>query len=66
MRVVRFLSIFSMLLLSAALLVPAAHAGVMDQVTKLDFHEAVQIPGQVLPPGTYWFVLADQGDYSAP
>jgi hypothetical protein len=30
-----------------------------DQATKLTFNETVEVPGQVLPAGTYWFKLAD-------
>jgi hypothetical protein len=32
-----------------------------SQLTKLTFSQAVEVPGQVLPPGSYWFVLADLG-----
>jgi hypothetical protein len=30
-----------------------------NQQTKITFSEPVEIPGQTLPAGTYWFVLAD-------
>jgi hypothetical protein len=30
-----------------------------DQASQLTFSQPVQIPGRVLPAGTYWFVLAD-------
>jgi hypothetical protein len=30
-----------------------------DQATKLAFSESVEVPGQILPAGTYWFTLAD-------
>ena len=30
-----------------------------DQATKLTFNESVEIPGQVLAAGTYWFTLMD-------
>jgi hypothetical protein len=30
-----------------------------DQATKLTFNEPVEIPGQILAPGTYWFTLMD-------
>lgn len=36
----------------------AAHADESDQSTKLTFSQPVQIPGQVLPAGTYLFMLA--------
>jgi hypothetical protein len=34
---------------------PNAHASELDQATKLTFNQSVQIPGRVLPAGTYWF-----------
>src|SRR6267378_6890145 len=37
----------------------AAHADVWDQMTTITFSAPVQIPGQVLPAGTYVFRLAD-------
>jgi hypothetical protein len=36
----------------------AAHADEDNQMTKISFSEAVQVPGTVLPSGTYQFVLA--------
>jgi hypothetical protein len=39
--------------------VPVARASEWDQQTKLVFSEAVEVPGRVLPPGSYWFVLAN-------
>jgi hypothetical protein len=44
-----------------ASLVPLARADEWDQATKLTFSQTVQIPGRVLPAGTYWFVLLDHG-----
>jgi hypothetical protein len=37
----------------------AAHADESDQATKLTFSQPIQIPGQVLPAGSYVFRLAD-------
>jgi hypothetical protein len=37
----------------------AAHAGESDQTTKITFSQSIQIPGQVLPAGTYVFKLAN-------
>jgi hypothetical protein len=34
-----------------------AHASEFDQATKFTFSQPVQIPGKVLPAGTYWFVV---------
>jgi hypothetical protein len=46
-------------LLALVILLPSARAAQYDQATKLSFSRQVQIPGRVLPAGTYWFVLAD-------
>jgi hypothetical protein len=40
----------------------AAFADPGDQSTKLTFSQPVQIPGKVLPAGTYVFELADHGE----
>ncbi len=40
----------------------AAHADVSNESTKVTFNMPVQIPGQVLPAGTYWFQRADSDD----
>jgi len=37
----------------------AAHADVRDQATTMTFSEPIQIPGQILPAGTYVFRLAN-------
>ena len=47
------------LLLAFAIILPVARADEFDQATKFTFSQRVQIPGRVLPAGTYWFVLAD-------
>ena len=39
----------------------AAHADEFDHATKVTFTQPVQIPGQVLPTGTYLFELGDHG-----
>jgi hypothetical protein len=46
-------------LLAFTIILPVARADEYDQATKLTFSQSVQIPGRVLPAGTYWFVLAD-------
>ena len=48
-------------MLAFASLVPLARADEWDQATKLTFSQSVQIPGRVLPAGTYWFLLLDHG-----
>jgi hypothetical protein len=47
------------LILSFITTLPSARAGEQDQATKMTFNQAVQIPGRILPAGTYWFTLAD-------
>jgi hypothetical protein len=37
----------------------SAHADEGDQATQLTLSQPVQIPGQVLPAGTYWFLLSN-------
>jgi hypothetical protein len=39
----------------------AAHADEFDHATVITFTQPVQIPGQVLPTGTYLFELGDHG-----
>jgi hypothetical protein len=43
--------------IACAVIVPTARASEADQLTKVTFGEAVEIPGKVLPAGSYWFVL---------
>ncbi len=40
----------------------AAHADEADQATKISFSQPIQVPGQVLPSGTYLFTLANTDD----
>jgi Protein of unknown function (DUF2911) len=40
----------------------AAHADELDLNTTITFSQPVQVPGQVLPAGTYVFRLADPAD----
>jgi hypothetical protein len=47
------------LILFGAMLAPGARADLWDKKTIVTFGEDVQIPGQVLPAGTYVFKLAD-------
>jgi Protein of unknown function (DUF2911) len=54
-------SFASILFLLAVLIVaPAAHADEANQETKVTFSQPVQIPGRVLPAGTYVFVLPSE------
>lgn len=45
--------------LTVALLLPTVNASVWNQKTVFTFSEAVEIPGQTLPAGTYVFKLAN-------
>jgi len=46
-------------MLAFVIMLPAARASQEDQATKLTFTKAVQIPGRVLPAGTYWFIAVE-------
>jgi hypothetical protein len=39
-----------------------AHADESDEATTMSFSQPIQIPGKVLPAGTYLFELANHGD----
>ncbi|MFZ0298229.1 MAG: hypothetical protein WAM13_07765 [Candidatus Sulfotelmatobacter sp.] len=47
--------------LAWAALLPSAQADDWVQKTKLKFDQPIEIPGAVLPAGTYWFALQDGG-----
>lgn len=47
------------LVLAFALMLPVARASEENQATKVTFSQPFQIPGSVLPAGTYWFELPD-------
>jgi hypothetical protein len=55
-------AIFLSLVLAGTFFLPAARADEWDQMTKLSFNQAVEVPGAVLPAGTYWFVLESSSD----
>jgi hypothetical protein len=57
---IAFLAAFA--IASVLFLEVAAHADEADQSTKITFDKPIQIPGQVLPAGTYLFKLADAND----
>jgi hypothetical protein len=46
--------------LASLVVLPNARASEFNQATKLTFSQSVQIPGQILPAGTYWFVAPIQ------
>src|ERR1700735_2214535 len=40
-------------------IVPVSRADNTNQATEVHFDQAMRIPGQVLPAGTYWFTVND-------
>jgi hypothetical protein len=46
-------------MLAFLIMLPVARASEQDQAIKLTFDKAVQIPGHVLPAGTYWFTVLE-------
>lgn len=61
MKVAAIVRNFAKLALMFAFLVslPVVRADQSNQAVKVTFNQAVQIPGRVLPAGTYWFVVPD-------
>jgi hypothetical protein len=53
------LAIVAGMVLAFAAFLPSARADEWNQMTEFTFNQPVEIPGRVLPAGTYWFVLAD-------
>jgi hypothetical protein len=47
------------MILAFSALLPMARADIWNQKTELSFSQPIEIPGTVLPAGTYWFVLLD-------
>jgi hypothetical protein len=52
------IALFAMFL-ALGIAVPASNAADDNQETKLTFSEPVEIPGHILPAGTYWFQLTN-------
>jgi hypothetical protein len=59
MKIPKMLSILLALMLTAVVFAPEARADNWNQKTELNFNQPVEVPGKVLPAGTYWFVLFD-------
>jgi hypothetical protein len=55
----KLLSIIFGVIVAGAAFLPVARADEFNQQTKLTFNQPVEIPGRVLPAGTYWFVLVE-------
>ena len=62
MRMQTVLVGFCSVVLALAAFLPRARADEWNQLTKLSFSQPVEIPGRVLPAGTYWFKLADDSN----
>lgn len=60
MKGIKFVGTFFGVFLALILLMPAARASENDQMTQLTFNQPIQIPGAVLPAGTYWFAVSDR------
>jgi Protein of unknown function (DUF2911) len=58
MKLQKMLSVIA-LTLAIAIMLPVVHADDWNQATRFTFSQPVQIPGRVLPAGTYRFQLAD-------
>jgi hypothetical protein len=56
-NLLKSIAILSCLALFCMVFTPAAQASLWNQATKLHFNEPIEVPGVVLPAGTYWFVL---------
>jgi hypothetical protein len=59
---VRMIVMTALFVAMSATLANKTRADESNQAIEVKFSQSVQIPGQVLPGGTYWFVLADTGD----
>src|ERR1700757_722651 len=62
MRFKKFYLALTMLIATGALFQPHARADEENQTTKMTFSAPVEIPGQVLPAGSYIFERADDND----
>jgi len=59
MKAVRRLALLAFVALIGAAGLSRVHADDWSKTTKVTFSDAVQVPGKVLPPGTYTFRLMD-------
>lgn len=59
MKILRMFTVLFGLALLVAVNFPLAHADEWDKTTKITFGEPVQVPGAVLPAGTYVFKLLE-------
>lgn len=60
MKTRKTFSVVLALVLALGIFVPVTWSSERDQASQLTFTQSVQLPGNVvLPPGTYWFTVAD-------
>jgi hypothetical protein len=55
MKINKFALLLGLIITAVLFAEVAVHAGEMDRFTKLTFSQPVEIPGQILPAGTYLF-----------
>lgn len=60
MKGIKFAGTLLSVFLALILLTPGARASEANQMTQLTFNQPIQIPGRVLPAGTYWFTVPDR------
>jgi hypothetical protein len=56
------LSALFVVVLAGLIFHPLARADEWNQMTKFHFNQPIELPGRVLPAGSYWFVLGDYSD----
>ena len=59
MKINKIALLIAFAIASVLFLEVVAHADEADQSIKITFSQPTEIPGQILPPGTYLFKLAD-------
>jgi hypothetical protein len=62
MKINKLALLIAFAIASVLFLEVAARADEADQSIKLTFSQAIEIPGQILPAGSYLFKLADRND----
>ncbi len=62
MKIIKILPAILAAAFMLLLLVPSAKAGISTQLTEMTFSQSIRIPGgKVLPAGTYWLMIPDNG-----
>ena len=63
MKINKFALLLGLIITAVLFAEVAVHAGEMDRFTKLTFSQPVEIPGQILPSGTYLFRVPDDNPH---